>query len=141
MDDFKQAMKDKDAIKKSTITLVRSAIKQIEVDTREDVTDEAVVEIIAKQVKQKRDALEEFKKGGRQDLVDEAEQEIDILMEYLPKQLTEEEVRKIVTSVIEEVGAVSPKDMGKVMPKVIGKTKGRADGKMVSQLVKEQLNS
>lgn len=140
MDDLKTAMKEKDTVKKSTVTLVRSAIKQVEVDTREELNDEQIIEIIARQVKQRRDSIEEFKKGDRQDLVEQSEKELAILMEYLPQQLTEEEVKDIVTAVIEETGASSMKEMGKVMPQVIARTKGRADGKLVSQFVKEALS-
>lgn len=140
MDDFKKSMKEKDVVKKRTITLVRGDIKQKEVDTREELNDEQILDIIAKQVKQRRDSIEEFKKGDRQDLVEESQLEIAVLMGYLPEQLSEEEVRKVVLSVIEEVGATSPKDIGKVMPQVIAKTKGKADGKMISKLVKEMLN-
>jgi len=140
MDDFKKSMKEKDVVKKRTITLVRGDIKQKEVDTREELNDEQILDIIAKQVKQRRDSIEEFKKGDRQDLVEESQLEIAVLMGYHPEQLSEEEVRKVVLSVIEEVGATSPKDIGKVMPQVIAKTKGKADGKMISKLVKEMLN-
>jgi len=141
MDEFKTAMKEKDVVKKNTITLVRSAIKQIEVDNRVELNDEQVIEIIVKQVKQKKDAIEEFKKGNREDLVEETEKEIAILMTYLPEQMSEDEVKTIVVSTIEETGATSAKDMGKVMPIVIQKTKGRADSKLVSKLVKELLNN
>lgn len=140
MDDFKKAMKEKDVVKKRTITLVRGDIKQKEVDTREELNDEQILDIIAKQVKQRRDSIEEFKKGDRQDLVDESQQEIEVLLGYLPEQLSEEELKEVVLSVIEEVGATSPKEIGKVMPKVIAKTKGKADGKMISKLVKEMLS-
>ncbi len=141
MEEFKTSMKEKDIVRKNTITMVRSAIKQIEVDNRVELNDEQVVEIIVKQVKQKKDAIEEFKKGNRNDLVEETEKEISILMTYLPEQLSEEEVRGLVASAIEETGATSSKDMGKVMPIVIQKTKGKADSKLVSQLVKELLSN
>ena len=140
MDDFKKSMKEKDVVKKRTITLVRGDIKQKEVDTREELNDEQILDIIAKQVKQRRDSIEEFKKGDRQDLIDESQLEIDVLLGYLPEQLSEEDLKKVVVSVIEEVGATSPKEIGKVMPKVIAKTKGKADGKMISALVKEMLS-
>lgn len=140
MDELKSAMKEKNTIKKNTITLIRSAVKQVEVDTREELADEQILEIIAKQVKQRRDSISEFEKADRQDLIDEAKQELEILLTYLPKQLTEEEVRVIVKAAIEETGASSPKEIGKVMPVVMGKTKGVADGKMVSSIVREELN-
>lgn len=139
MDELKTAMKEKNAIKKSTITLIRSAIKQVEVDTRTELNDEQIIELIAKQVKQRRDALEDFKSADRADLVEQTEKELELLLVYLPEQLTEEEVKVIVEDVIASTGAASMKDMGKVMPQVIAKTKGRADGKLISTLVRSAL--
>lgn len=131
MDDLKEAMKEKDKLRKSVITLVRSAIKQYEVDHRVELDDESIIDIMAKQVKQKRDAIEEFAKGGREDLVDEAKAEIEVLMQYLPQQLTEDEITQIVSQTVDEVGANSMKDMGKLMGALMPKFKGRADRKSV----------
>lgn len=139
MDDLKAAMKEKNALKKATITMVRAAVKQTEVDSKTELDDEGVTDIIAKQIKQKRSALEEFQKGGREDLVEEANAEIEVLMAYMPKQLTEEEIRAIVQETIASVGAASPKEMGKVMGALTPKTKGKADNKLVSQIVREML--
>ncbi|MDK2918298.1 MAG: uncharacterized protein PWQ37_1031 [Candidatus Petromonas sp.] len=140
MQDLKTAMKEKNKIKKSVITMIRAAIKQYEVDNRTEINDDGVIEIIAKQLKQKKDAIEEFKKGDRQDLVDETEKEIEILLQYLPKQLSEDEIRVIVKETIEKHNASSPKDMGKVMGALMPKMKGKADGKLVSKIVKELLS-
>ncbi|MFZ5965573.1 MAG: GatB/YqeY domain-containing protein [Bacillota bacterium] len=139
MDDLKQAMKEKNQLRKSTITMVRASIKQYEVDNRIELDDEDILDIIAKQVKQKRDSIEEFTKGGREDLVEQANAEIDILMDYLPQQLSEDEITEIVNQVVVEVGANSPKDMGKVMAALMPKVKGRADGKIVNKIVKQLL--
>ncbi|MDF2548145.1 GatB/YqeY domain-containing protein [Anaerosolibacter sp.] len=139
MDDLKIAMKEKDQLRKSVITMIRAAIKQYEVDKRVELDDESILDIMSKQVKQKRDAIEEFAKGNRQDLVDEAKAEIDILMEYLPQQLTEEEMKQIVSEVVKEVGATTAKDMGKVMSALMPKVKGRADGKLLNQVVRQFL--
>lgn len=139
MDELKEAMKAKDTVLKSTITMLRSAIKQIEVDQRIELDDEGVIEIIAKQLKQKQAARDEFEKGGRQDLVDETLAEMEILKKYLPEQLSEEALREMVKEAIAETGASSQKEMGKVMALLTPKTKGRADGKMLSVLVKELL--
>lgn len=139
MQDLKTAMKEKDKIKKSVITLIRSSVKQYEVDNRAELSDEGVLELISKQLKQRRDAITEFEKGNRQDLVEEAEKEIEILLSYLPKQFTEDEVREIVKATIEELGAQGPKAMGKVMGALMPKVKGKADGKIVSKVVKELL--
>ena len=140
MSDLKEAMKAKDTVRKSTITMLRSQIKQFEVDNRADITEEQIVDIIAKQVKQKNAAIEEFEKAERIDLVDEAKEEIKVLMAYLPEQMTEDEIRALVAQTIAEVGAASQKDMGKVMGALSPKTKGKADNKLVSQVVRELLN-
>ena len=105
-----------------------------------ELEDKQVIEILAKEIKQRKEAMFEFEKGKRQDLVDEAKAEIEILLSYLPQQLSEEEIKDIIKQAAEEVGANSMKDMGKVMSKVRPQTVGRADGKLVSQLVKEYLN-
>jgi uncharacterized protein YqeY len=135
MEDLKSAMKNKDTIRKNTVT-----VKQREVDERIELTDEDILEIIAKQLKEKKMAIEEFKKGSRQDLVDTTESEIEILLEYLPEQLNEEEVEKIVKETIEEIGATSIKDIGLVMKSTMPKVKGRADGNMVNRAVRKLLN-
>ncbi|AOT68526.1 GatB/YqeY domain-containing protein [Geosporobacter ferrireducens] len=139
MEDLKIAMKEKDQLKKSVITMVRASIKQYEVDHRVELDDDSVLEIMSKQVKQKKDAIEEFAKGGREDLVNEAKAEIEVLLTYLPKQLTEDEISEIVVQVLNETGASTAKDMGKVMAALMPKVKGRADGKLVNQVVKKHL--
>jgi uncharacterized protein YqeY len=140
MADLKEAMKAKDAVRKSTITMLRAAIKQVEVDTREEVSEEACMEIIIKQIKQKRAAREEFIKGLRQDLADEADAEIEVLMAYMPAQLTEEEVTNIIKEGIASTGASTMKDMGKVMGAVKGKLNGKSDNKFVADQVKKLLS-
>jgi len=138
-EDLKSSMKNKDAIKKSVITLIRASIKQYEVDNRVELEDDEIVGLIAKQLKQTRDSREEFLKAGREDLVSKAEAEIEVLKEYLPRQLSEEELNKIVISTISEVGATSMKDMKKIMTSIMPKVKGRADGKLLNELVKKNL--
>lgn len=132
-------MKNKDTVKKSVITLIRASIKQYEVDNRVELGDDEIVDLIAKQLKQTRDSREEFAKAGREDLVSKAEAEIEVLKEYLPQQLSEEELNKIVISTISEVGATSMKDMKKIMTSIMPKVKGRADGKLINELVKKNL--
>ncbi len=139
MNDLKVAMKEKQKLRKSVITMLRAAIKQIEVDERIEVPEERVMDIIASQIKIKRKAIEDFKKAERQELVDEALEEIKVLQEYLPKQLSAIEIEKIVTEAIEMVGASSMKDMGKVMGIVNPKVKGIAEGSAVAKIVKEKL--
>jgi len=139
MDDLKVAMRDKDTVKKSVITMLRAAVKQVEVDERRDLDDEAVIDIITKQIKQKNNAIVEFKNGDRQDLVELTEKEIEFLMKYMPEQLSVEEVQKIVDEAIATVGATTMKDMGKVMGIVSNATKGKANGKIIADLVKKGL--
>lgn len=139
--DMKDAMKAREAgkLRLSVIRLVRGAIRQQEIDGQKELSDEDVLGVISKEVKQRRDSIEDFQKGGRDDLVAEAEAEIAVLMEYLPQQLSEDEVRNLVKEAIAASGAASPKDMGKVMKELMPKVKGRADGKLVNGIVKELL--
>ena len=139
--DLKDAMRNKDRMKKNVITMVRSDIKQLEVDKRADVLDEDIIDIITKQVKQRKDALEEFEKAQRQEAIEETKEEIHILSTYLPEQLSKDEVEDIVKGAIKETNASSMKDMGKVMAAVMPKVKGKADGKIVNEVVKECLQS
>ncbi len=138
-EDLKSSMKNKETVKKSVITLIRASIKQFEVDNRVELDDDGIIDVISKQLKQRNDALEEFKKANRDDLVSETEAEIKVLKEYLPQQLSEEELDIIVKETISEVGATSMKDMGKIMSAIKPKTKGRADGKLINKLVKSNL--
>ncbi len=139
--DMKEAMKAREAGKArlSVIRLVRGAVRQIEIDQKVELDDEGVLAVIGKEVKQRRDSIEEFKKGGREDLVAQNEADVAILMEYLPAQLSEAEVRALVSEAVAAVGAQGPKDMGKVMKELMPKVKGKADGKLVNQLVKEAI--
>lgn len=138
-EDLKTSMKNKDTLRKSVITLIRSSIKQVEVDKRIELNDDDVIDIISKQLKQRNDSLEQFLDAGREDLVEETRSEIEVLKEYLPQQLSEEELNEIVKQTISEVGATSMKDMGKIMSVIKPKIKGRADGKLINKLVKENL--
>ena len=140
MNDLKESMKNKDQVRKSVVTLVRSAIKQKEVDERVELSDDDILDVISKQLKQRKDALEEFKKVQRDDLVEETEKEISILMGYLPEQLTDEELHAIVSETINQVGATTMKDIGKIMGVVMPKVKGKADGKRINEIAKQILN-
>lgn len=139
-DDWKNAIKSKDRFRANVISMAKSAILLLEKSGATDIDDTKVIEVIAKEVKQRRDSLVEFEKGNRQDLVEQTKAEIEILLHYLPQQLTEEEIRKIVMEAAEKLGASSMKDMGKLMADVRPQISGRADGKLVSQIVKEYLN-
>ena len=140
LQDLKVAMKEKDTIRKNTIQLVRAGVLQIEKDNHVELDDEGVLDVVAKELKKRRDSLPEFEKSGRTDLIDNLNKEIEVLLVYLPEQLTEDEIKKIVEETIAETGASSMKDMGKVMGAVSPKVKGRADNRVVSGYVKELLS-
>jgi uncharacterized protein YqeY len=139
-EDMKLAMKSHSKFKLSVIRMVRAAIKNIEIDQRKPLDDQEVLDVLSREIKQRRDSLQEFEKAGREDLVETVKAEIEILIEYLPQQLTEEEVKSIVQQTIQEVGASSKADMGKVMSALMPKVKGRADGKIVNQAVQQLLS-
>ena len=139
LEDMKVAMRDKDVIKKNTVQMARSAVLQVEKDSRITLDDDGILDVIVKEVKKRRDSLPEFEKSGRQELIDNLKTEIEVLMQYLPKQLTEEELEVIVRQAVQDTGASSAKDMGKIMQEVMPKVKGRADGRIINQIVKKIL--
>ncbi|WP_282941468.1 GatB/YqeY domain-containing protein [Paenibacillus sp. RC67] len=138
-EDMKLAMKSQAKFKLTVIRMVRAAIKNIEIDQRKTLDDQEVLDVLSREIKQRKDSLQEFEKAGRDDLAETVKAEIEILMEYLPQQLSEEEVKAIVQQTIQEVGASSKADMGKVMGALMPKVKGRADGKVVNQAVQQLL--
>ena len=138
--DLKEAMKAKDVEKRDTIRMIMSAVKQIEVDERREVTDEDMIKILQKAIKQREDAINFAKESNRDDLIEKNQNEINILEKYLPKQLSDEELETEVKSIIEEVSATSMKDMGKVMGVATKKLAGKADGKRINQIVKKILS-
>jgi len=139
LEDLKEAMKDKNLIRKNTIQMIRAAILQVEKDKQIELTEEQVVEIIAKEAKKRKDSLADYEKSGREDLVEKIKAEIEIVSEYLPKQLTKEEITEIVKVIIEETGATTIKDMGTVMKSAKEKMGASADGKTINEVVRELL--
>lgn len=139
MKDLKESMQQKDMLRKDTVTMLRAAILQIEKDTQKELTESEIEGIVAKEIKKRKDSIADYEKGGRQDIVDTVNKEIQILEKYLPEQLTEEEILSLVREAIENTGAASMKDMGKVMGALKEKTTGKADGKVVSDMVKQEL--
>ena len=140
MNDFKKAMKDKNVIEKDTINLVRAAIKQYEVDNRKELDDQGIAGILAKQVKMRKDALSDFEKAGRADLLESYNKEIEVLKRYLPEQLTEEEIANIVKATAVDLGIDGGKqNMGKLMGAVMPKVKGVADGNDVKKVIQNFL--
>jgi uncharacterized protein YqeY len=138
-DSMKDAMKSGDEVRKRTVRMVLAAVKQVEVDKRADIDDMAVVALIQKEIKNRREAIEEAKKANRADLVEGNEAEIKVLEVFLPKAMPAEELRALVQAAITETGAASPSDMGKVMKVVMPKVAGRAPNDMISGTVKELL--
>ena len=140
LEDLKNCMKEKNVVRKNVIQMVRAAILQVEKDKHIELNDKQIIEIIAKESKKRRDSLEDYEKSGREDLINEIKEEIEILTEYLPKQLSIEEVEMIVKEVIESEGATSIKDMGKVMKSAKEKIGASSDGKTINEVVKKLLN-
>jgi hypothetical protein len=136
---MKTAMKAGEKLKVSTLRLTSSAITYAEKDKRRELTEEETLEVLVREVKKRREAMEEYDKAGRGDLADKERAEAGILADYLPEQLSEDEITEIVKQAIEESGATEPSDMGKIMGLVIPKTKGRADGKRVNEIVRTLL--
>ena len=149
LEDLKESMKEKNVIRKNVVQMVRAAILQIEKDKKIEVSDSQIVEIIAKEAKKRKDALEDYQKSGREDLIEQMNQEIKILNEYLPKQLTEEELTKDfiknlkekMQEIITELGATSIKDIGAVMKKAKETIGAAANGKAINEVAKKILNN
>ncbi len=139
LEDLKNSMKEKNIVRKNVIQMVRAAILQIEKDKGIEVDDNKILEIIAKEVKTRNDSIADFEKGGREDLVEQAKQEIEILSKYLPKQLTKEELKEKVEIIIKETGATTIKDMGKIMKAAKEQIGTAADGRSINEVVKELL--
>lgn len=141
MDDLKQAVKSGDGVKRSVIRLVMAAIKNAEIARQASLSDADVLGVIAKQVRQRQESIDAFKRGNRHDLVAQEEAELAVLNEYLPRQMPREEIVAEARRVIGEVGAVGLSDKGKVMPKLIAQLKGKADGREINAVVTELLSS
>ncbi len=137
--DMKDAMRGREQLKVDTLRMALSAIKNKEIEKKSDIDEAGVMTIISTLVKQRKDAAEMYRKGGRNDLADKEETEIGMLKNYLPEQMAEEEVLKVVNDVIMDTGAASMADMGKVMQGVMARVAGKAEGKIVNELVKRQL--
>lgn len=137
--DMIDAMKAKDKDRLTVIRMVKAALKQEQIDHKKEINDELLINVVNKQIKMRKDSITEFEKGGRKDLVDKTQAEIDVLMKYLPEQLSHDEVVKIIDEVFAEVKPSSVKDMSKVMKEATAKLKGKADMKEVSTIVKEKL--
>jgi uncharacterized protein YqeY len=140
-DDLKQAMKSGDKVKRLVLRLLMAAINNAEIAWQAALEDSDILGIIGKEVRQRHESIEAFKQGNRQDLVHQEEAELAILQEYLPQQMTREEIVEAARQIITEVGAGGPGDKGKVMPKLIAQLKGKADGREINTVVSELLGS
>ena len=140
LEDLKESMKEKNVLRKNVVQMIRAAILQVEKDKQIELDDNQILEIIAKESKKRKDSLSDFEKSGREDLINQVKEEIEIIGEYLPKELSREEITAIVKEVISEVGATSMKDMGAVMKGAKEKCGPAADGRTINEIVKECLN-
>jgi len=140
VEEMKQAMKANDKTRLSTIRMIRTAVKNKEIDLRNKLDDDEILRVIQGMVRKSEESVEQFKAGGRMDLVEKETKEIEILRSYLPQALSQEDVIRIIDESIQETQASSLKDLGKVMKSVMPKLTGKADGKLINQLVKERLS-
>lgn len=134
-DDLKQAMRSRDTLRRDVLRYLLSAVRNLEIEKQETADDEAITGLLWRQARQRRDSIEAYSQGGRDDLVKKEEDELAIIMEYLPAELTDVEISEIAAKAVDEVGATSPREMGKVMGRIIPQVEGRADLKKVSQTV------
>jgi len=139
-EEMKAAMKSGDKDKLSTIRMLISEIKKVQIDSKKELTEEEIISILQKYIKQRKEAYTQYEQAGRKDLAEKELKEIEIVQQFLPPPLSEEELIKIVEETIQEVGASSIKDMGKVVKAVMDKVKGRAEGSSISKIVKEKLS-
>ena len=140
LQDLKESMKEKNELKKNVVQMIRAAVLQVEKDKQIQLDDNQIIEIIAKESKKRKDSLPDYEKSGREDLIEKVKQEIEIISEYLPKQLTKEEITKIVAEIIKQTGATSIKEMGAVMKEAKAQIGASADGKAINEVVRELLN-
>lgn len=139
--DMITAMKEKDKDTLTVIRMIKASLKQEQIDHKKEINDDLLIDVVNKQIKMRRDSLVEFEKGNRQDLIEKTNSEINVLMAYLPEQLSKEEVEKIIDEIFEEVKPESQKDMGKIMGPAQAKLKGKTDMKEVSNIIREKLQA
>lgn len=137
--DMKKAMKNKEKGRMKTLRLLRSDLKKAKIDKRGEFTEEDAQQVINKAAKNRRESIESYKKGDRQDLVEEEQKELEVIEEYLPEQMSDDEIKELIDQVIEETGASGMQDMGKVMGTIMPKVRGKADGSKVQAIVRSKL--
>lgn len=141
INDLKTAMKAKDKEKLSTLRMLQAAIKNKQIELGKEISDDEISQIVLKEIKQRKDSIDQYKKGGREELAQKEQSEIEILEKYMPEQLSKEEIKKVIDNTIQKINAEGPQDMGKVMSATMSELKGKADGSTISQLVKDSLNN
>ena len=138
--DMKQAMRDKEKVILSVIRMLKSSLQNEQINAGRELTDEEILTVLSREMKQRKDSLQEFVKANRDDLVQNVQDEINVLSKYMPEQLSEEEIINIINEAIDQTGASSKADMGKVMGLIMPKVKGKAEGAVVNRLVQQQLS-
>ncbi len=138
--DIKEALKSKDSVRVNVLRMLKSEIKYKEIDKGSELSDDEVISVLSSSIKKRKDSIQQFEKGGRDDLASREKAELELVFKYLPEQLTEEELSQIISQAIEELNATGVPDLGKVMKVIMPKVKGRADGKRVNQMVSSQLS-
>ncbi len=138
-DDFKKAFKEGDTFVKNTLSMLRSTIKNKEINNKGELSDDQIIDLISSEIKRRKESARQYREGGRDDLAENEEKEIEVLQKYMPEPLSDDELNALIKEAIEGTGASDPKDMGKVMAALKDKTKGRVDGSVLAQKVKEVL--
>lgn len=141
VDDLKQAMRDKDALRRDTIRYLRSEIRNQEIRDQKELDDAGVIQVLSRQAQQRRDSIEIYREAGRRDLVDKEEGELSVIVSYLPQQLSAAEIADLVQQVVADVGATGPGDMGKVMGAIMPQVRGKVEGREVNAIVQQTLRS
>ena len=139
--DTREALKKKDSLRLSVLRMLKSEIKYKEIEKGSELSDDEVISVLSSSVKRRKDSIQQFEKGERDDLVSREKAELELVLKYLPEQLTEEELSQIINQAIKELNASGPSDLGKVMRQIMPEVRGRADGKRVNQMVSSQLES
>ena len=138
-EETKKSMRDRNVARRDLMRFILAAVKNLEIELQREANDEEILQLLGKQAQQRKDSIESFQAGRREDLVAKEEAELAIISEYLPEQMSENEIKVLVEAVILEVGASGPQDMGKVMGKIMPQVKGRADGRLINQMVRDSL--
>jgi uncharacterized protein YqeY len=139
--DIKEALKSRDSLRLNVLRMLKSEIRYKEIDTRSELSDDDVISVLSSSVKRRKDSIGQFEKGGRDDLASKEKTELEVVLKYMPEQLTEEELSQIISQAIEEMNATGPSDLGKVMKQIMPNVRGKAEGKKVNQLVSSQLQA